>query len=160
MPSEAREGRVISCQGNYSLFSQIMLQEFECGHFSCSRCSSEDCAAVICEFLSLISALLSLPLISMCLRLSTAPRSSGLLLGLSSCSKVPKLCRGAGMCSKTFSNSFIKQEIASVLPFRVFPTIFALLALAVVLCTEALLDLGLACGAGALVVQGAGKSGC
>lgn len=148
MQSEARRGRVISCQSNYSLFCQIILGEFEYGHFSCSCCSSEDCAAVICEFLSLISALLSLPLISMCLRLlqslvsapgslCTAPRSSGPLTGLSSHSKVPKLCPEPGMCSKTFNNFLIQQEIASILPSRVFPERFALLALAAELCTKA-----------------------
>lgn len=147
--SEAREGRVISCQSNYSLFSQIILGEFECGHFSCSCGSSEDCAAVVCEFLSLISALLSLPLISMrsglcaepclCSRepLHSSQELSWLLTGLSSRSKVPKPCHEPGMCSKTFSDFFIKQEIASILPFRVFPGMFALLALAVELCTQA-----------------------
>lgn len=58
-------------------------------------------------------------------------------MGVSSRSKVPKLSCEPGMCSKTFSNFFIKQEIASVLPFQVFPMALALLALAPELCTKA-----------------------
>lgn len=56
-------------------------------------------------------------------------------MGLSSHSKVPKLSCEPGMSSKTFSNFFIKQEIASILPFHVFPETFAFLA--VELCSKA-----------------------